>query len=321
MGYSLITRILGGVNMDFKLNDYHRDILDEELLADVKRVSQKLSKNTLTQREYKNAGGKFSPATFRNHFGSWSSVLKLCGLIVNNYQLAASHGNHTHNKKVNDKELLENIKPVAIYLGVKSISPKEYAEHGDFSLSLCFRRYKSWNNILNAAGPEPYKRVSEKRLNDEDMLKEIERIWIKLGRQPTSSDIKNGVSKYSLHAYAEHFGGWRGALNAFIKYIYNDTPNDDINKNHENAITAENQEQLHNTIPHKTSRDVNLRLRFKVMQRDIFKCCICGASPATNPSIELHIDHIVPWAKGGETVIENLQTLCSNCNLGKSDLT
>lgn len=45
-------------------------------------------------------------------------------------------------------------------------------------------------------------------------------------------------------------------------------------------------------------RDVNLRLRFKVMQRDNFKCCICGKSPATNPDIELHIDHIVPWSKG-----------------------
>ena len=71
---------------------------------------------------------------------------------------------------------------------------------------------------------------------------------------------------------------------------------------------------------HKTSREVNLRLRFKVMQRDNFKCCICGASPATNPSIELHIDHIVPWSKGGETLLENLQTLCSNCNYGKSNL-
>ena len=71
---------------------------------------------------------------------------------------------------------------------------------------------------------------------------------------------------------------------------------------------------------HKTPRDVNLRLRFKIMQRDNFKCCVCGASPATNPSVELHIDHIVPWSKGGETIPENLQTLCSKCNLGKSNL-
>ncbi len=36
---------------------------------------------------------------------------------------------------------------------------------------------------------------------------------------------------------------------------------------------------------HKTKRDINLRLRFKVMQRDYFKCRMCGASPATDPSV------------------------------------
>ena len=71
---------------------------------------------------------------------------------------------------------------------------------------------------------------------------------------------------------------------------------------------------------HKTSRDINLRLRFRVLQRDNFKCCACGASPAKDPAVELHVDHITPWAKGGETVFENLQTLCSKCNLGKSDI-
>ena len=71
---------------------------------------------------------------------------------------------------------------------------------------------------------------------------------------------------------------------------------------------------------HKTSRDINLRLRFRVLQRDNFKCCACGASPAKDASVELHVDHILPWSKGGETVFENLQTLCSKCNLGKSDM-
>ena len=74
------------------------------------------------------------------------------------------------------------------------------------------------------------------------------------------------------------------------------------------------------SFKHKTKRDINLRLRFKVMARDHFKCCNCGKSPATDPSVVLHIDHIYPYSKGGETIMENLQTLCSDCNLGKSDL-
>lgn len=72
---------------------------------------------------------------------------------------------------------------------------------------------------------------------------------------------------------------------------------------------------------HKTSRTINLRTRFLVLQRDNFCCCKCGASPAKDQTVELQIDHIIPWSKGGETVIDNLQTLCSKCNLGKSNLT
>jgi 5-methylcytosine-specific restriction endonuclease McrA len=56
------------------------------------------------------------------------------------------------------------------------------------------------------------------------------------------------------------------------------------------------------------------------MRRDNFKCCICGASPALNAGTILVVDHVIPWTGGGETVMENLQTLCQPCNGGKSNL-
>lgn len=73
------------------------------------------------------------------------------------------------------------------------------------------------------------------------------------------------------------------------------------------------------SLIHRTKRDASVKLRFDVFKRDNFKCCICGASPAKDINVELHIDHIIPWSKGGETEMDNLQTLCSRCNLGKSD--
>ena len=68
----------------------------------------------------------------------------------------------------------------------------------------------------------------------------------------------------------------------------------------------------------KSPRTVNWRLRFLVMKRDHFRCKFCGAP--SGPNVELHVDHIVPYSKGGETDFENLQTLCDKCNIGKSDL-
>ena len=69
----------------------------------------------------------------------------------------------------------------------------------------------------------------------------------------------------------------------------------------------------------RSTRVISDKLRYQVLKRDNFKCCACGASPAKDPAVELHIDHIIPWSKGGATVLENLQTLCSECNIGKSN--
>jgi hypothetical protein len=68
------------------------------------------------------------------------------------------------------------------------------------------------------------------------------------------------------------------------------------------------------------SRDISDRLRFFVMRRDHFKCQQCGRSPANEPGVVLVVDHIKPWSEGGKTVIDNLQTLCRECNAGKGDL-
>ena len=59
------------------------------------------------------------------------------------------------------------------------------------------------------------------------------------------------------------------------------------------------------------------KLRYEVMRRDGFRCCICGSS--RSDGVKLHVDHIRPVSKGGKTELSNLRTLCDRCNLGKSD--
>ena len=86
------------------------------------------------------------------------------------------------------------------------------------------------------------------------------------------------------------------------------------------ACGVTNKRQRNSTMNiKKSTRAISDKLRYQVLKRDNFKCCACGASPAKDPSVELHIDHIIPWSKGGESTLKNLQTLCSKCNIGKSD--
>lgn len=70
----------------------------------------------------------------------------------------------------------------------------------------------------------------------------------------------------------------------------------------------------------KTQRSLMTdKLRNIIKERDNFTCQICGASIYTHPDIVFHIDHIIPVSKGGITTEDNLQTLCSTCNLKKSN--
>lgn len=58
-------------------------------------------------------------------------------------------------------------------------------------------------------------------------------------------------------------------------------------------------------------------LRYRVLKHDHYRCVICGRS--AKDGIKLHVDHIKPVSRGGKTELNNLRTLCSDCNLGKSN--
>lgn len=63
-------------------------------------------------------------------------------------------------------------------------------------------------------------------------------------------------------------------------------------------------------VPYK-KQAVSEELRWTVWERDNFTCRHCGIRAF------LSCDHIVPESAGGETTLDNLQTLCRSCNSKK----
>lgn len=57
-------------------------------------------------------------------------------------------------------------------------------------------------------------------------------------------------------------------------------------------------------------------IRYEVLKRAKFRCELCGAHET---QIALHVDHIIPKAKGGSDDISNFQALCMTCNTNKRD--
>ena len=203
---------------------------------------------------------------------------------------------------VDDADLPGDLKHVADTPGSNTVSQPHNRQFGRYDSTTVARRFGSWNKALLAAG---LALSNEVNISDERLFENILVLWQHFGRQPRRSALAKVPSLLSQSPYNRRFGSWTAALEAFT--IYANAAGSAAPVVHENVEGRR-----------FTGRDPSIRLRWKVLQRDRFTCRGCGASPALKAGIQLHVDHIFPWSKGGETVFENLQTLCSVCSLGKS---
>lgn len=209
-------------------------------------------------------------------------------------------------RNVDEHELIADIISVAKSLEKDTLTLREYDEYGKFNSSTAIRKFGTWNKALEKSN---LKSSNELNISEEDLFQNILVLWEHLGRQPRRSELELEISKYSQSPYNRTFKNWSNALKQFVDWVNKEGV--EINKVQNNDSKSSKKQ---------TGRDPSLRLRFIVMKRDNFSCVQCGASPAKDLTVELHIDHIKPWSLGGETILENLQTLCLKCNLGKSNL-
>lgn len=208
------------------------------------------------------------------------------------------------NTPVTDEELLNDLRQVSNTLKTIKVTQRIYGAHGKYDVTNLSRRFGTWNKALEAAGLSISNQCN---ISDEYLFENMLVLWQHYGRQPRRAELAQSPSTISQSAYNRRFYSWLSALESFVEYA--------------NAIEASAPVQTEARLgARQTARDPSLRLRFKILSRDSFTCQHCGASPAKVAGVELHIDHIIPWSKGGETALENLQTLCLKCNIGKSNL-
>lgn len=215
-----------------------------------------------------------------------------------------------------DEELLEDLRRGAAQLGRATITIAEYQEVGKAHPSTIQRRFGSWFNALELAGLGPSR--SKIGIDDEDLFINIKKIWTNLGRQPRYSEIKKPQSDYSAGTYEKRFGSWSQALKRFVEWVNSEIPDDPMSKsNIDNPVPQPNPQEFR--ANRRTRREITERQRFRILVRDGFRCTSCGASPIYRTGVELHVDHVIPWSKGGETTDDNLQCKCARCNLGKGN--
>ena len=209
-------------------------------------------------------------------------------------------------RNITNEDLLMDLRRVAFEHSEQLLKQRTYKEFGKYGVTTVIRRFGSWNSAVEAAG---LKKTVERNIPDQELFLALYELWVRLGRQPTYSEVQKPPCRYVVTTYERRFGSWRKALDAFVRYM-----------NAEDRGVPSQSGTVRESSARRTSRSINLRLRFKVLQRDSFRCRACGESPAITPGVQLDADHVIPWSKGGETEMGNLQTLCARCNQGKSNV-
>jgi Homing endonuclease associated repeat/HNH endonuclease len=212
----------------------------------------------------------------------------------------------TFNRNVPDEELLRDLVDVDAKLKAlgKKLTFRSYGTLGKYAAGTIGVRFGSWNDGLRKAGIAP---SQEKNVPVEALFDNLKLVWIARGKQPVYRDMSIAPSQYTASIYSDRFGGWRKALEEFIASVDQE----------QNEMLSEEIEIKNSRGTKRTKRDPSLKLKYFVMKRDSFRCVACGRSPATVAGLVLEIDHDVAWSKGGETIEENLKTLCFDCNRGK----
>ncbi|HVU09328.1 MAG TPA: HNH endonuclease [Verrucomicrobiae bacterium] len=209
-----------------------------------------------------------------------------------------------------EKSILEELKRIATVTGKKTVTKKDIKEYGRVNFATVYRHFGCLRKALEKANLTAG--VFTKS-TDAELLQIIVELWEltleKEGRRPYKQDLKAYGFPVSHDTVTRRFGSWKKALRAAY-----DSVNEDNVKSEETTI------EISTVIPEKkvASRirePISLRKRFFVLKRDGFTCQICKKSGV---GVRLEVDHKTSVHDKGTNALDNLWTLCFECNRGKS---
>lgn len=206
-----------------------------------------------------------------------------------------------------EEAIIDELNRIASSLSQNTLTKADIERYGRVSYATVNKRFGSLRKALEAAGLRPQRYTKP---TDEELLAALVELWQttleKEGRAPQRKDVATYGAPFSGDTYYRRFGSWKKALLAAYKSL---DVLDDCEKDDELRSTADKPGKI--VGPRKA---ISLRKRFFVMKRDGFTCVLCGAC---GQGVRLEVDHKVPHAMGGTDALDNLQTLCFECNRGK----
>jgi 5-methylcytosine-specific restriction enzyme A len=184
---------------------------------------------------------------------------------------------------------------IAELLGKQTVSRRDIDRYGRLNSRTVMQKFGTMRKAHEAAGLTPARFTKS---TNEELLGILVDLWTitleQSGRSPSMSEVGKFGFTVSARTIASRFGSWKKALVAA-------------------STAAPDGVKVVELRPVPAPRaPISVRKRFFVFKRDLYQCQICR-----DTGVALVVDHVVPVNMGGSDRLDNLQTLCVPCNLGK----
>lgn len=176
-----------------------KDVSNEELLDLLRMKAQELGRTPM-YREVQDDPDMPTPSVYEKRFGNFRNVIKRAGLKIIDW-----HG-------ASNEELLELLRKKAKELG-RAPTYDDVEKDPDMPSPQTYKkRFKGFHEAIVAAGLTPIVYTKWAILSKEELLELLRQKAKKLGKAPTTRDLKEDPNMPDVSVYVKNFGSFTNAL-------------------------------------------------------------------------------------------------------------